>query len=367
MINIAVIGAGIIGLSTAVNIQNRLPNATVTVIADKFEKDTTSYGAGGLIRPTYRHIKGDKVVLKRWCNASWEYFSGLSKGGRSSESGVFHLGGYVVSEQEQNDELCDSTVLNVRELSEEEKRRKGFNQAHSYFFSTLGISPPKYLTFLMKEFREKGGTVIFQTVVSLKEFVGKYDIVVTCCGLRAKELLNDDGIFPVQGHTVRVFAPWLKQWYMNTDTDTYLIPHKFTFNTSVIILSILSKFTFYTSVSLHLILRFNGEVVLGGCRKKGDYSLDIDEDLCNDIMRRCEELCPEIKGAKVVRNWVGLRPTREPVRIEKELKNFDGKKLKVVHNYGHGANGISLSWGTAVDAAQLVYDWANDMQFTSKL
>ena len=28
--------------------------------------------------------------------------------------------------------------------------------------------------------------------------------------------------------------------------------------------------------------------------------------------------------------------------------------FQVVHNYGHGANGISLAWGTAVDAAHLV-------------
>jgi predicted NAD/FAD-binding protein len=34
--SIAVLGAGVVGLSTAINIQNLFPRAEVTVIADKF-------------------------------------------------------------------------------------------------------------------------------------------------------------------------------------------------------------------------------------------------------------------------------------------------------------------------------------------
>lgn len=33
----------------------------------------------------------------------------------------------------------------------------------------------------------------------------------------------------------------------------------------------------------------------------------------------------------------------------------------MVHNYGHGANGIYLSWGTAVEAAQLVCEVLNNV------
>lgn len=51
MVRIAVIGAGVIGLSTAVNIQRLIPNAKVTIIADKFGTETTSNGAGGYFRP----------------------------------------------------------------------------------------------------------------------------------------------------------------------------------------------------------------------------------------------------------------------------------------------------------------------------
>ena len=46
----------------------------------------------------------------------------------------------------------------------------------------------------------------------------------------------------------------------------------------------------------------------------------------------------------------------------KWLQNLEGYLhvfpviFQVVHNYGHGANGISLAWGTSVDAAHLVLE-----------
>ena len=65
MTSIAVLGAGVVGLSTAINIKKVLSNATVKVIADKFNHETTSYGAGGLFRPTTEHIPGVPKDLLR--------------------------------------------------------------------------------------------------------------------------------------------------------------------------------------------------------------------------------------------------------------------------------------------------------------
>lgn len=49
--NIAVVGAGVVGLSTALCIQKSIKNVSVTVIADKFIEETLSFGAGGFLRP----------------------------------------------------------------------------------------------------------------------------------------------------------------------------------------------------------------------------------------------------------------------------------------------------------------------------
>lgn len=48
---IAVVGAGVVGLSTAINLQKEFPFAKITIIADKLCDDTLSSGAGGLYRP----------------------------------------------------------------------------------------------------------------------------------------------------------------------------------------------------------------------------------------------------------------------------------------------------------------------------
>lgn len=55
---------------------------------------------------------------------------------------------------------------------------------------------------------------------------------------------------------------------------------------------------------------------------------------------------------------VGLRPGRPSVRLELDevpLKSSSSKpSLPVVHNYGHGGAGLTLAWGCAGDAVQLV-------------
>lgn len=57
--------------------------------------------------------------------------------------------------------------------------------------------------------------------------------------------------------------------------------------------------------------------------------------------------------------WVGLRPGRPTVRLEKEVMKFNSnlgnkKTLKVVHNYGHGGGGLTVHWGCAKDCTDLV-------------
>lgn len=66
MYDIVVLGAGVVGLSTAVNIQQRLPDRHVTLIADKLTHETTSDGAAGIFRPTI-----EKTPVK--CERQFKY------------------------------------------------------------------------------------------------------------------------------------------------------------------------------------------------------------------------------------------------------------------------------------------------------
>lgn len=46
-----IVGAGVVGLTTALELQKNFPNARVSVIADKFGVNTTSDVAAGIFRP----------------------------------------------------------------------------------------------------------------------------------------------------------------------------------------------------------------------------------------------------------------------------------------------------------------------------
>jgi len=50
-VQVVVLGAGVVGLSTALNIQELNPRFKVTIIGEKLNEDTTSYGSGGLFVP----------------------------------------------------------------------------------------------------------------------------------------------------------------------------------------------------------------------------------------------------------------------------------------------------------------------------
>lgn len=71
-------------------------------------------------------------------------------------------------------------------------------------------------------------------------------------------------------------------------------------------------------------------------------------------------------------SFVGYRPGRKQVRVEKQIRETNGSKkftvmkilmhlkfwysFQVVHNYGHSGNGFTLGYGSAVHAAHIVLD-----------
>ncbi|HEY2792992.1 MAG TPA: FAD-dependent oxidoreductase, partial [Micromonosporaceae bacterium] len=63
------------------------------------------------------------------------------------------------------------------------------------------------------------------------------------------------------------------------------------------------------------------------------------------IVARCAAIDPRLASARVLEHRVGLRPSRPSVRLEAVAQN--GRT--VIHNYGHGGSGVTLSWGCADD------------------
>jgi D-aspartate oxidase len=110
MKKVAILGAGINGLLTAQRFielfeTNNGPPFDITIIADKFNQDTTSDGAGGIFRPDDWDVPGvPKNTLRQWLKDSSTYFKDLlQKPDGGADAGVFQISGYQLFDKERVD------------------------------------------------------------------------------------------------------------------------------------------------------------------------------------------------------------------------------------------------------------------------
>jgi D-amino-acid oxidase len=97
----------------------------------------------------------------------------------------------------------------------------------------------------------------------------------------------------------------------------------------------------------------SNDCILGGTSQPHARHLQPDMDTANGIIERCAQFVPEVRNARVLEHRVGLRPGRPTIRLEAARQPGGGL---VVHNYGHGGAGVTLSWGCAEEAVGLIHD-----------
>ncbi len=98
-------------------------------------------------------------------------------------------------------------------------------------------------------------------------------------------------------------------------------------------------------------------MTLGGTRQFDSYKTEVDPYDSAAIWDRCTSLVPSLKGAEIVKEWVGLRPYRDPVRCgDSELIHQAGsqKSVKIIHQYGHGGYGITSGPGSALHTTKIL-------------
>ncbi|KAK7808504.1 hypothetical protein U0070_003141, partial [Myodes glareolus] len=330
-VRIAVVGAGVIGLSTAVCISQVVPGCSITVISDKFSPDTTSNVAAGILIP---HTYPDTPVptQKQWFTETFQHLSAIATSAEAVDAGVHLVSGWQVFRSVPTEEVpfWADVVLGFRKMTEAELKRfpqYEFGQA----FTTLKCETAAYLPWLEKRLKESGGLLLTRRIEDLWELQPSFDIVVNCSGLGSRQLVGDSMISPVRGQVLHAQAPWVKNFIRDGSGLTYIYPG-----------------TSY--------------VTLGGTRQKGDWSLSPDVELSREIFSRCCALEPSLHRAHNIREKVGLRPSRPGVRLQKEILVRGGQRLLVVHNYGHGSGGISVHWGSALEATRLVMDWIRTLR-----
>ncbi|MGI5211831.1 FAD-dependent oxidoreductase [Plantactinospora sp. CA-290183] len=296
-----VIGAGVSGLTTAVC----LAEAGMRVIIWTAEppERTTSYAAGAMWGP-YHVEPVDRVRV--WSAQTLEVLRQLAT---DPQTGVRLVSGIEASRKpvdppEWGSQLGGFRTCEVSELPD------GFATGWRYTAPILDM--PTYLGYLRGRLEAAGGGIEIRRIDSLDEVVGVAPVVVNCAGMGAR----DPELAPVRGQLVAVENPGITEFFSE---DTGVSP---------------DLLHFYP----------HGEtVVLGGTAQPGEWNREPDPGIAAAIVARCAEIEPRLRGARVVELRVGLRPTRPFVRVEK--RQF--RSARMIHNYGHGGAGVSLSWGCA--------------------
>ncbi|XP_056422296.1 D-aspartate oxidase isoform X1 [Hyla sarda] len=324
-IKVAVIGGGLVGLSTALCITESLPQCTITVISEEFSPNTTSdVAAGCLIPHSYPDTSLDQQ--KSWFKETFDYLFKIANSSEAGEAGIHLISGWQIfkSAPKETYPFWWQTVLGFRMMNKAELAKfpsYTFGQA----FTTLKCQASQYLPWMEKKIKSNGGYLERRKINNVWDLHGIYDVVVNCSGLGSRHLFGDHSIYPVKGQVLEVNAPWIKHFIRDGDGNTYIYP----------------------GISC---------VTLGGTRQNGVWSNLPNEQASKGILDRCCHLEPSLCEVSVIQEKVGLRPTRSALRIEKDILIKNGKQLTVVHNYGHGGGGYSIHWGTARKVSKLLQE-----------
>ncbi|KAK2151360.1 hypothetical protein LSH36_366g04045 [Paralvinella palmiformis] len=317
---IAVIGAGVIGLSTAYNILDAVPGVEVTIFYESSSPNTTSDVAAGIWTP-HLCLNTPAERLMRWATETWRHLSMLAHSELAVETGTFFASGRFVHRQRVDDPIWKEVVIGYRKLTEEELRTYGDAYKDGYFYTTVVCHSASYLPWLAERIRSKGGRIQRKKVCSFAE-LADFDVVVNCAGNGARDLCGDASLRSIRGHVIRGKAPWIKHFVIAPDDD------------------------------LHVLCSPDG-IVMGMTYRDDDDPKPKQADR-ERILRGCARLVPSVVKATELRDWIGFRPVRDAVRLEVEQLSVPGGTLAVVHNYGHASSGVTFHWGCAREAAAMV-------------
>ena len=310
-LDVVVVGAGVIGLTTAV----RLAEADFTVLVRARDEPsaTTSYAAGAIWGP----YLAEHPSLERWSRDGLAEFERLAG---DPTSGVRLVRGIEASRTPIRAPAWAAGVADFQPCPAG-ALPDGFTSGWRYTLPVIDM--PAHLDYLTARLQAAGGKIVIEPVDALPDAARDVGVVVNCTGLGARTLVPDDKLTPVRGQLVVVENPGIDEFFAEHADDpqdlTYYLPH-------------------------------GDHVILGGTAEVGRGDQVPDPAVAAAIRRRCGQIVPALGEAKVREHRVGVRPARTSVRLEHVHAGWGD----VVHNYGHGGAGVSTSWGCAGDVLAIV-------------
>lgn len=299
------VGAGVIGLTCAVRLLEQ--GHRVDVLARDLPLETTSAVAAALWYP-YRAYPFEQVTA--WSKATFEELSRLAG---DDETGVRMRFGTELHRARTADPWWVSAVPGLTRVT-----TMPAPYVDAWTFEAPVVEMPVYLPWLVGRVEELGGTLTRMALNALPDGDGA-EVVVDATGLGARLMAGDSSVLPVRGQVVIVEQVGLDRWWLDGSGPLYVVPR-------------------------------SHDIVVGGTDDEGAWDRRPDPQVARRLLDRAAELVPELARARVVGHRVGLRPARPAVRLEAEQRGG----TRVVHCYGHGGAGVTLSWGCADEVAALV-------------
>ena len=308
--SVAIVGAGVSGLTCAVLFAER--SYRTVIFAEETGQRTTSAAAAAIWYP-YDAEPADSVIV--WALETCKVLVGLS---RDSQAGVSMIELRSFSRTGEIPIPGWAIPLGAKRLVREmlPMFNSGFAIAVPLMDTTI------YLDYLTNRFVNAGGSINGNVRFEKLEKVDpKFDLVINCAGIGARELVDDIDLEPHRGQVA-------------------VVPKIDNLNCAIVC---------DDEPLMYAIPRTN-DCVFGGTNEISD-NLAVDPAATSTILAECSRVL-KIDNPRVLTERVGLRPFRKSgVRLERQHLR-DGRT--VIHNYGHGGSGFTLSWGCAEKVLALV-------------
>jgi D-amino-acid oxidase len=306
--DVLVLGAGVIGLTTAIALSD--DGFRVRIITAAPSLTSTSCAAGAIWGP---YLVEDERVLP-WSEHTRLVLADLA--GDPGRTGVRLVYGL---EAARDDLPVPDWAKSLNRFSLADTVPAGFHRG--WWYEAPIIEMPVYLRYLGDRLAGKGVPVELKLVTSLAAATEAVPVVVNCTGYGAYRLTGDDALSATRGQVVVVENPGIDEFFVEHDespTPVYYLPH-------------------------------GDRLVLGGSAEPGRLDAAPDPEVSREIRQRCAVVEPRIADARFIAARVGLRPSRRRIRLEAEPVG----RGHVVHHYGHGGAGVTTSWGCASEVVAL--------------
>ncbi|RMZ67425.1 FAD dependent oxidoreductase [Pyrenophora seminiperda CCB06] len=337
---ILILGSGVIGLTTSLVLCHAYPGTKITIVAKHFPGDRsieyTSPWAGANWS-SMAHDNGplerfDEITFKRFgelidgksvfgCQSSRageiESVDGVNGGG--NENGIGRMGMWGVFDapieetgiltEETGKVWYDQLVGGLRTLEESELPK---NAVFGFEFpQTYRINTQVYLQWLQSQALSKGVKLVRRHYPAVSAVLSDHPfttLLINCTGLGSLSLsdIRDTKLYPTRGQTLLVAEPKkpITRMYEfdRSKYDNVLFETAFFFDIAMNMNFLLTTQNRYfrsprridPSTTYVFPRPLGGGVILGGSRQDNDWSDEWDEELGQDIMNRCCELCPDL-------------------------------------------------------------------------